>query len=100
MPPQKDGLCYPTGHDGVFGSPPKFGHIITAQKPSLPDENHNYNKKYDDIILQPFDYYLQLPSKNIRKRIADIFNYWYKCEPNELDEMSKAMQDLHNASLM
>ncbi len=58
------------------------------------------DEKYVKIILQPFAYYNELPSKNIRRKIANIFNYWYKCSEEDMDRANKGMHELHNASLM
>lgn len=70
------------------------------ERKQLRKEFHHIDEKYTKTILEPFEYYKQLPSKNIRRKIADIFNYWYKCSDKELDRASNGMSELHNASLM
>lgn len=51
-------------------------------------------------FLQPFDYVMASPGKNLRKQISKILNYWYGV-PNEVFNNLVAVLDrLHNASLM
>ncbi|KAI4491902.1 hypothetical protein M0804_003294 [Polistes exclamans] len=58
------------------------------------------DKKQDEILLQPFNYILQIPGKKIRTKLAHAFNYWLKIPDNKLQAVGNITQMLHNSSLL
>ncbi|XP_015188442.1 PREDICTED: geranylgeranyl pyrophosphate synthase [Polistes dominula] len=58
------------------------------------------DKKEDEILLQPFNYILQIPGKKIRTKLAHAFNYWLKIPDNKLQAVGNITQMLHNSSLL
>lgn len=51
-------------------------------------------------FLQPFDYIMANPGKNLRKQIFKILNYWYGVQDEVFDKLVAVLDRLHNASLM
>uniref|UniRef100_A0A6P7F2D9 Geranylgeranyl pyrophosphate synthase n=1 Tax=Diabrotica virgifera virgifera TaxID=50390 RepID=A0A6P7F2D9_DIAVI len=71
----------------------------SSAKPTLPYSKSNA-KEQDKKLLEPFEYILQVPGKNIRSKLASAFNYWL-CIPDEiLTQISDIVQILHNSSLL
>lgn len=51
-------------------------------------------------LLQPFNYILQVPGKQIRTKLAHAFNYWLNVPTDKLQAVGEIVQMLHNASLL
>ena len=51
-------------------------------------------------LLEPLAYLLQVPGKNIRKKLLHAFNFWMSVEDTKVHEIGEIVQMLHNASLL
>ena len=51
-------------------------------------------------LLEPLAYLLQVPGKNIRKKLLHAFNFWMKVDDAKVHEIGEIVQMLHNASLL
>ena len=51
-------------------------------------------------LLEPLAYLLQVPGKNIRKKLLHAFNLWMNVEDTKVHEIGEIVQMLHNASLL
>ncbi|CAK1598494.1 unnamed protein product [Parnassius mnemosyne] len=58
------------------------------------------DKVQDEKILMPYTYILQVPGKQIRKKLSMAFNYWLKVSDDKLRAIGEIVQMLHNASLL
>ncbi|XP_022188980.1 geranylgeranyl pyrophosphate synthase [Nilaparvata lugens] len=54
----------------------------------------------DKKLLQPFQYILQVPGKQIRAKLAQAFNYWLDIPNDKLMAIGDIVQMLHNSSLL
>ncbi|CAG0886410.1 unnamed protein product [Darwinula stevensoni] len=54
----------------------------------------------DKALLQPYRYIMQIPGKEIRKKLAVGFNYWLHIPEEKLKIVEEVVQMLHNASLL
>lgn len=54
----------------------------------------------EKIILQPYNYILKIPGKQIRTKLAQAFNFWLKITPEKCQAIGEVVQMLHNASLL
>ncbi|XP_068631503.1 terpene synthase isoform X1 [Battus philenor] len=54
----------------------------------------------DEKILMPYTYILQVPGKQIRKKLSLAFNYWLKVSDDKLRAIGEIIQMLHNSSLL
>ena len=68
------------------------GHGIPYSKTNSIDQE----KK----LLEPLAYLLQVPGKNIRKKLLHAFNLWMNVEDSKVHEIGEIVQMLHNASLL
>ncbi|XP_043663793.1 geranylgeranyl pyrophosphate synthase [Vespula pensylvanica] len=60
----------------------------------------NGNREQDKILLQPFNYIVQIPGKQVRTKLTNAFNYWLKIPDNKLQAVGSIIQMLHNSSLL
>lgn len=60
----------------------------------------NGDKKEDEILLQPFTYIIQVPGKQIRAKLANAFNYWFKIPQDKLRAVGEILQLFHTSSLL
>lgn len=54
----------------------------------------------DQILLEPYNYLLQVGGKEIRTHLATAFNYWLQIPEDKLTIIIEVTQMLHNASLL
>lgn len=54
----------------------------------------------DQILLEPYNYLLQVAGKEIRTHLAAAFNFWLKIPDDKLTIIIEVTQMLHNASLL
>ena len=54
----------------------------------------------DKLLLQPMLYLLQIPGKNVRKKLLSAFNVWTRVEDDKVRQIGELVQMLHNASLL
>ncbi|XP_034040907.1 geranylgeranyl pyrophosphate synthase isoform X3 [Thalassophryne amazonica] len=52
------------------------------------------------ILLEPYSYLLQLPGKQMRKKLAHSFNHWLHIPQDKLQVIIEVTEMLHNASLL
>lgn len=53
-----------------------------------------------EVVLEPYNYLLQIPGKEIRTKLILAFNHWLGVAPNVVTEISGIVQMLHTASLL
>jgi len=54
-----------------------------------------------ESLLEPFHYINSVPGKDVRGKLLDCFQFWYKVDdPHILDSIKDIIGDLHNASLL
>lgn len=57
--------------------------------------------KVDDSLLEPFHYINSVPGKDVRGKLIDCFQFWFKVDnPEVLEAIKDIVGDLHNASLL
>lgn len=52
------------------------------------------------ILLEPYKYLLQLPGKQVRKKLSQAFNHWLNVPEDKLQVIIEVTEMLHNASLL
>ncbi|KAG5895637.1 hypothetical protein JTB14_008646 [Gonioctena quinquepunctata] len=70
-----------------------------TNKSILPFSKKN-DQQQDEKLLEPFNYILQVPGKNIRSKLSRAFNYWLQIPEEKLNQITDIVQILHNASLL
>lgn len=60
----------------------------------------NNSQEQDKQLLEPFTYLLQVPGKNVRKKLLKAFNIWLKVDEEKVRAIGDIVQMLHNASLL
>ncbi|KAI0236140.1 Geranylgeranyl pyrophosphate synthase [Lamellibrachia satsuma] len=55
---------------------------------------------YDQILLQPYRYIVQVPGKEIRTKLAEAFDHWLHVPKDKLHIIGEVTRMLHNASLL
>ncbi|KAL6073468.1 Geranylgeranyl pyrophosphate synthase [Balamuthia mandrillaris] len=57
---------------------------------------------YDDgeILMEPFQYLLQVPGKDIRSKLINAFNLWLQIPEPSLEQIKTIVSMLHNSSLL
>ncbi|XP_076763861.1 terpene synthase-like [Xylocopa sonorina] len=58
------------------------------------------NKEEEEILLEPYNYILRIPGKEIRKKLSNAFNYWLKIPQDKLTAIMDAVQMLHISTLL
>lgn len=53
-----------------------------------------------EILLEPYEYLLQVPGKDIRGKLIDAFNFWLHIPEKELEQIKTIVSMLHNSSLL
>ncbi|XP_023692035.1 geranylgeranyl pyrophosphate synthase [Paramormyrops kingsleyae] len=54
----------------------------------------------DRMLLEPYRYLLQLPGKQVRKKLSQAFNHWLNVPEDKLQVIIEVTEMLHNASLL
>jgi geranylgeranyl diphosphate synthase, type III len=54
----------------------------------------------DTACLEPFNYLLQMPGKDVRGGLIDCFQLWLQIPDDKLDIIKEIVSSLHNASLL
>jgi len=52
------------------------------------------------ILLEPYEYLLQVPGKDVRGKLIDAFNKWLQIPETELEQIKTMVSQLHNSSLL
>ncbi|KAK9411795.1 geranylgeranyl pyrophosphate synthase [Crotalus adamanteus] len=52
------------------------------------------------IFLEPYNYLLQLPGKQVRSKLSQAFNHWLNVPEDKLQIIIEVTEMLHNASLL
>lgn len=58
------------------------------------------NGDLESQLLQPYDYLVQVPGKQIRGKLLASFNQWLEIPAAKLEAIGEVVQMLHNASLL
>ncbi|XP_013384372.1 geranylgeranyl pyrophosphate synthase-like [Lingula anatina] len=69
-----------------------MAYATDPSKTVIPDQ--------EQILLEPYEYILQIPGKNVRTKLATAFNHWLHVPKEKLEIISEVTQMLHNASLL
>nr|AGX25357.1 geranylgeranyl diphosphate synthase [Pissodes strobi] len=67
--------------------------------PKIP-HSHTNDENQDEKLLEPFNYILQVPGKNVRAKLAHAFNLWLQIPEEKLSVITDIVQILHNSSLL
>lgn len=54
----------------------------------------------ESIIMEPYEYLLQNPGKNVRNLLIDAFQLWLQIPEDKLELIKAIISKLHNASLL
>jgi hypothetical protein len=54
----------------------------------------------EQILLEPYEYLLQVPGKDVRGKLIDSFNKWLQISEPELNQIKTIVSMLHNSSLL
>ncbi|ORZ09803.1 geranylgeranyl pyrophosphate synthase [Absidia repens] len=57
-------------------------------------------KNKEDILLEPFQYLLAYPGKDVRAKMIDAFDAWLHVPKDKLKVITKVIEMLHSASLL
>ncbi|CAJ0760501.1 6792_t:CDS:2 [Entrophospora sp. SA101] len=60
----------------------------------------SWSAEKEKILLEPFNYLLAYPGKEIRTKLIDAFDYWLKVPKDQLKIIAKLVEMLHTASLL
>ena len=99
----KDDTCFYAHPVLGFGepSPPETAsHSSNSGDESINQFKSEWTEEDENILLEPFRYLAQKSGKNIRGKMMDAFNVWLRVPETSLDEIKKAVDMLHNASLL
>lgn len=55
---------------------------------------------YDESLLESFRYIQAIPGKDVRGRLIDCFQVWFKAPEDKVEIVKAIVSDLHNASLL
>eukprot|EP00939_MAST-03C_sp_MAST-3C-sp1_P004670 g4670.t1 len=56
--------------------------------------------KRDESVMEPFDYLVKVPGKNVRGKLVDAFNLWLKIPDDKVRAIKDIISMLHTASLL
>eukprot|EP01103_Thecamoeba_quadrilineata_P001628 TRINITY_DN11472_c0_g1_i1.p1 TRINITY_DN11472_c0_g1~~TRINITY_DN11472_c0_g1_i1.p1 ORF type:complete len:305 (-),score=27.61 TRINITY_DN11472_c0_g1_i1:22-936(-) len=62
--------------------------------------NTPQNYESDNVLLEPFQYILNTPGKEVRTRLIQAFNSWFNVPPAILKDITEIVQTLHISSLL
>lgn len=54
----------------------------------------------DSQVLEPYQYVLETPGKDIRGALIDAFQVWLRIPPDRVESIKNIVSELHNASLL
>jgi len=54
----------------------------------------------NEALIEPYEYLLQVPGKDIRGKLIDGFNLWMRVPEETLQKIKELISMLHNASLL
>ncbi|KAJ6078825.1 hypothetical protein N7467_008578 [Penicillium canescens] len=54
----------------------------------------------DSALLDPVHYIQSLPSKNMRSKVIDALNIWFRLPDDNLDTVKSVIDDIHNSTLI
>ncbi|OBZ85510.1 Geranylgeranyl pyrophosphate synthase [Choanephora cucurbitarum] len=66
----------------------------------LNPKNRTEERTTEDILLEPYNYLISHPGKEIRTKLISAFNSWLDVPKDAVDVINKVVGMLHNASLM
>lgn len=71
---------------------------VPLTKPFVGTES--IQKTQEDILLEPFQYLLSNPGKDVRSKMIEAFDAWLKVPEKELSLITRVIGMLHSASLL
>jgi len=74
---------------------PKFALPSLARGRSM-----NHHAEDEEILMEPYEYLMQQPGKNVRGILADAFQHWLKIPEARANAIKEIITKLHNASLL
>lgn len=54
----------------------------------------------EEILMEPYEYLVQQPGKNVRGALTDAFQHWLKIPADRANAVKEIITKLHNASLL
>ncbi|KAI8069072.1 isoprenoid synthase domain-containing protein [Gilbertella persicaria] len=66
----------------------------------LNPQNRAQERTTEEIILEPYNYLISHPGKEIRTKLISAFNLWLNVSEDVTEVVNKVVGMLHNASLM
>lgn len=64
------------------------------------DTTRSWSAEKEKILLEPYDYMLEHPGKDIRQQLIAAFNSWLHVPAEALETITKVVSQLHLASLL
>ncbi|EXX55352.1 farnesyltranstransferase [Rhizophagus irregularis DAOM 197198w] len=63
-------------------------------------EQQPWSPEKEKVLLEPYNYLLTYPGKEIRSKLIDAFDHWLKVPKEKLTIVTKVVEMLHTASLL
>ncbi|CAG8579580.1 7900_t:CDS:2 [Funneliformis caledonium] len=73
-----------------------FTEATSQQQPA----STPWTQEKEEFLLEPYNYLLAHPGKEIRSKLIDAFDHWLKVPKDKLTIISKVVEMLHTASLL
>jgi len=73
-----------------------YEHLLTSLKERAP----SWSATQEQILLEPYEYLISIPGKEVRSALIDAFNVWLQVPGENLAMIKRIVQMLHTASLM
>ncbi|CAG8558362.1 10444_t:CDS:2 [Funneliformis mosseae] len=73
-----------------------FAEATSQQQPA----STPWTQEKEEFLLEPYNYLLAHPGKEIRSKLIDAFDHWLKVPKDKLTIISKVVEMLHTASLL
>ncbi|CAI2189827.1 17907_t:CDS:2 [Funneliformis geosporum] len=71
-------------------------NVTSKQQPSAT----SWTQGKEELLLEPYNYLLAHPGKEIRSKLIDAFDYWLKVPKDKLTIITKVVEMLHTSSLL
>jgi geranylgeranyl diphosphate synthase, type III len=55
---------------------------------------------WEKVVMEPYNYLLQIPGKAVRTKLIHAFNVWMGAPHDKVEAISRIIQMLHTASLL
>ena len=74
--------------------------IVNFEKYSLSLSTHTPSHTHTQTCLEPYEYLLKVPGKNVRGHLVNAFNFWLKIPSSKTIRIKEIVSMLHTASLL